>query len=364
MGNKRILTSLSGAVIRSIDDWETFRKSEIKELFANYVYGVVPDWCPKKLQHTIEAVDENFCGKEITYTKTTLHCDGFSFPIQMFVPHAEKPVPAFVFVMHEYQEDNCDLEKEPNCRFLPVFDITDRGYAAVVMPTRSIYPDWEHHAEYQQGIFRLMPGQETRNEHSWATIAAWAWGAQRVMDYLETQPQIDIDHVAVAGHSRSGKTALWCGACDPRFQLVISNNSGCMGAALLKGKRGERVKDINITDWFCKKFHSFNGREEFLPVDQDMLLALMAPRLLYVASSFEDTWADPEAELRACKMASCAYELYGEAGLSMECETAEVGVPYHAGRIGYHVKSGEHGLMPFDWKLFMDFWDAKIKAAT
>ena len=157
--------------------------------------------------------------------------------------------------------------------------------------------------------------------------------------------------------SRGGKTALWCGATDKRIALTISSCSGCTGAAITRGKEGEHVKNINGTDWFCQNYQHYNDAEEFLPVDQHMLLAMMAPRAVYVSSAQLDSWADPSSEFLSCRMAGEAFELLGKKGLVTEDEEPVLDKMYHEGRIGYHMHGGPHRLLPDDWIHYMDYAD-------
>lgn len=357
-----LMKSLCGEMITSKEAWEQYRREEILHLLAHYEYGERPVERPDDLAFQTETVSEDFHG--LIYKRITASFSGYSFPVQAFIPKSDKPVPAFVYVMHEYEEERSDLEKEPNCTYVPVLDITSRGYAVFVIYLSTIYPDCDHKANYEAGIFTVFsPDRAKRKPSDWASISAWAWSASRVMDYIETDPAIDAANVAVAGHSRGGKTALWCGATDPRFSLVISNCSGCSGAAMLRGKTGEHLDFITtVTDWFCGNYGKYVDNEDMLPVDQHMLLALIAPRLLYVDSKTLDDWADPRSERRACVLANEAYALYGKQGVvlpGIEYEEIEPDKAYHEGTIGYHAASGDHGICPSDWNHFMNFWEKK-----
>ena len=204
--------------------------------------------------------------------------------------------------------------------------------------------------------------REDRPGDAWGAITVWAWAASRIMDYFETDPLIDEKRVAVVGHSRGGKTALWCTAVDQRFAMAVSSCAGNSGDAIARGSRGERIKDIAVRFpyWFCPNYQKYKDNEEALPFDQHMLLALIAPRLVYTTSKTFDSWADPEGQFESCVQADPVYRLLGVTGMACR-EKPMPEHPLHEGRIGHHHKTGNHDMDEYDWNCFMDFADRHMK---
>jgi len=239
----------------------------------------------------------------------------------------------------------------------PVDDILKRGYALATMYYGDIDPDFDD--GFENGIHRLI---KDTDKSKLTAISAWAYGLSKAMDYFESSEHIDAKRVAVIGHSRLGKAALWAGAIDKRFAMVISNNSGCGGAALSKRRYGETVEIINTNfpHWFNDKFKAYNANEAELEFNQHMLLSLIAPRPLYVASADEDKWADPYGEYLSLYYAAEIFNLYG-IDCSFIKEKPKANSPVIIGKLGYHIRSGKHDLTLYDWQQYLNFADIHLK---
>jgi len=377
-----------GTGVSNAGAWRTKRRPEILELFRKYVYGRAPVGRPKNMAFKVFDLERKALAGLATRKQVTVNFtgkkDGPKMDILIYLPGAVKtPVPAFVILNfggnHTIHRDpaiklseswmrpgskgvvknraNEESRGRGRARF-PVEKILKRGYGLATIYYGDIDPDF--HDGFKNGVHpvfdKLIDGE--RPPDAWGSICAWAWGLSRAMDYFETDNDIDNKRVAVLGHSRLGKTALWAGARDERFAFVISNNSGCGGAALSRRRFGETVERINksFPHWFCENFKKYNGKEDDLPVDQHMLIALMAPRPVYVTSADKDLWADPRGEFLACKNAAPVYRLLGVDGLGVR-QMPGLDKPVQKGTIGYHVRSGGHALTQYDWQQFMDFAD-------
>lgn len=354
------LVTASGQKVTTAEEWRKSRRPEVLELFRKHVYGRVPATPYEKTFKVVhqdpKAMDGAATLKQVQITITR---GSQSLPIHvvLFVPNkAPKPVPVFLLIDNRGPQ-NLDPTRKIKSDFWPAEEAIARGYAIAAFHNGDVDPD--KHDGFQNGIHGLLDAAP-RPPDAWGTIAAWAWGASRVMDYFETDPDLARDKVAVIGHSRGGKTALWAGAEDERFALVISNNSGCTGAALsrrrFEGK--EQVARINTAfpHWFAETYKSYNDREDALPVDQHMLLALIAPRAVAVGSAEADLWADPRGEFLSLVHAAPVYRLFGHKALDTST-MPPIGHPLHGDRAHYHIREGKHNLTLEDWQSYMDFAD-------
>ena len=347
-----------GGTVRTPDEWRG-RRAEILELFRQHVYGRSPGR-PEQLrfevvQEDAQAMDGTATLKRVAVLSTHAGRE-HRFHVTMFLPNGRRErVPVFL-LLNNRSVDDVDPTRRQRSGFWPAEQVIARGYGIAALQNAEIAPDDKN--RFRDGAIQLFEGSTSgaRSPDAWGALAAWAWGASRAMDYLQTDPRVNAGSVAVVGHSRGGKAALWAGAEDERFALVISNESGEGGAALSRRQYGETVARITASfpHWFAINYNAFAGREDALPIDQHMLLALIAPRALYVASADEDLWADPRGEFLAQVHASPVYALWGDPPFK---DMPPLNRPIIAGRRGYHVRSGGHNLTPYDWDRFVDFAD-------
>ena len=367
----------------SLKEWKKVHRPAIMDFFLTDVYGHYPQTQVTPRFELLEQSDKALGGKAVR-KQVAIHLDGMDTPILLLIyqPAGVKgKVPAFVGMNFKGNHQiNIDPEiiisaNAPTGKDLgtdaprgaassrwPLEEIVGAGYAVATIYRGDVDPD--HDDGFKNGIHPLFyrAGQSTPDAEEWGTIGAWAWGLSRVMDYLEQDKSIDHKRVAVIGHSRLGKTALWAGATDERFAIAISNDSGCGGAALSARKVGETVAKINksFPHWFCDNYNKYNDNEEALLVDQQGLIALIAPRPVYVASATEDTWADPEGEFLSALYASPVYELYGKKGLAVS-SMPKPEQPSIEGYVGYHIRTGKHDITLYDWQQYIKFADKYFK---
>jgi hypothetical protein len=182
-----------------------------------------------------------------------------------------------------------------------------RGYGLATLYAGEIEPDFSGGIGYGIRPLFFDRTQSLPKPDDWGAIGAWAWGMSRIVDVLSTDPAVDTHKIVAFGFSRFGKTALWAAAQDSRFAITLSNESGQAGATLSHRQKGESIDHLMLAFpyWFCANYQHFLGRVQNLPVDGHLLLALIAPRPLYVGSALNDPFSDssPRApDRRHCRL--------------------------------------------------------------
>jgi pimeloyl-ACP methyl ester carboxylesterase len=357
-----VLVRGDGHTVKTASDWENLRRNEVLELFRTNVYGRVPE-TKYSTTFIIRNTDVNAMGGNAVLKQVDIKIEskGKSLVIHLnlFIPEkTPHPVPVFLLINNR-DTGNTDPTRTMKSEFWPAEEVISRGYAIASFNNADVDPD--NFDDFRNGIHGILDSGN-RTGDSWGTIAAWAWGASRCLDYFETDKDIDSKKVAVVGHSRGGKTALWAAAEDKRFAMAVSNESGCGGAALARRKYGETINRINTAfpHWFCLNYRKWNNNEDSMPVDMHMLISLIAPRAVYVTSAGDDLWADPVGSYLSLYNSLPVYRLYYP-DISLEKTMPPVNRPVVSGKVAYHVRDGSHNLLLKDWNWFMDFGDRVLK---
>ncbi len=324
-------------------------RSEMLDILLCEEYGIFPP-TPQAISFEVENnYIPSFCAGKAEACRVTAKCTvngkEFSFPFYTVIPAEKTKHPFFVHI--NFREDVPD-------RYMPTEELVDNGFAVLSFCYEDITSDNE---DFTNGLAGVLFPDGRREADSAGKLAMWAWAAQRVMDYAQTLPSLDVSRSVICGHSRLGKTALLTAATDTRFAYAYSNNSGCSGAAISRGKHGESVADICrvFPYWFCENYLKYAGNEQAMPFDQHWLLASIAPRPVCVGSASLDAWADPEFEMLSCIAASNAYKAFGQKGFIYPEREARVGECFFEGSIGYHLRKGLHYFSRDDWHRLIEF---------
>jgi pimeloyl-ACP methyl ester carboxylesterase len=399
------LVTLSGKKVESKEEWEQVRRPELKHLFQHYMYGKLP---PKPASLNVQQlfVDPQGLGGKATLRELRVE---FTWPGKspgeapqpsrhklhvLLVTPNQRQAPAPVFVGLNFCGNHAIVDSDQvhipetwiyrsckgveNDRATPagrggqaevwnVDLIVERGYAFASFYSGDIDPDT---ADFADGLAaELKPDLQFTGDDP-GTIACWAWGFHRVIDALQqhepelakTGSKLDLNKIAVVGHSRNGKTALLASALDERIALAIPSQAGCGGTAPSRGTIGESVKRINTSfpHWFCDNFTLFNDEPQRLPFDQNCLAALCAPRPVLFANAEEDAWANPAGQLDVLKAAAPAYALYGKKGIEADAQAEMNKLIGH--ELGYFIRPGKHSMNRQDWEAFLDFADKHFAA--
>jgi len=382
------LVRADGQRVRTAEEWNQVRRPELFALFEREVYGKSPP-APSGMWHEVRSTDRAALGGRATRKEVRLHFEqGRDEPymdILLYVPNERRaPAPVFLSLTYGNHTITRDTAVSVSPHFLrdhpipdsahgqvergkwadrwPIETIVSRGYALAVVYVGDLDPDAKNAMAHGIRPHFLKPGQKEPGSDEWGALASWGWGLSRAIDYLEHDADVDARRVALMGHSRTGKAALWATARDPRVAMVIANESGTGGAKLSRRNYGETVAEINrgFPYWFAGNFRKYDGREHDLPVDQHELLALIAPRPVYVAVAADDLWGDPRGSFLAAKAAEPVFALLG-APSKLPAEMPGANQPTLEGSLGFHLRPGTHDVTDYDWEQFLAFADRRLK---
>jgi hypothetical protein len=383
------LVMKNGERVRDAKTRTSRRRPEILEIFRTEVYGRSPER-PAQLAFAVNSVEKQALGGRAVRKQVTISVaagtDTPKMKVLFYLPTgATKPVPLFLALsftgnqavsadpgialgdrwVRDAATNEMVKQRAPEAsrgsgaqQWQPD-QILRHGYGLATIFYGDIEPDFVGGLKYGVRPLFFTPGQTEPAPDDWGAIAAWSWGLSRAMDYIETDHDIDATCVVVMGHSRLGKAALWAGAQDTRFSIVISNESGEGGAAISRRLYGERTKDLNarFPHWFDGNFKQYSEHEDRMPFDSHMLLALIAPRALYVASAEEDRWSDPRGEFLGALNAGPVYELLGEKAIGADTMP---GLHQPVGHtVMYHIRAGKHDVTAYDWEQYLKFADVQ-----
>lgn len=356
----KLLKTEAGKTITTATDWEQIRRPKILTLFEDNVYGQVPKNFDAIHFNNVRE-ETNVLGGKATLKEidilVTRNTKTVPIHVLLFIPNnVKKPVPVFLTINHRDMK-TMDVTRGNKDDFWPVEEVVEAGYAMAGFNVKDVAPDSK--TDFANGILQKLYPEQLSMNNGMRALGAWGWGVSRIIDYFETDPTIDARKTVVVGHSRGGKAALWCGAQDQRVAIAIANESGNSGAKISRRNFGESVEAItkNFPYWFCPNYQQYANNEDKLPVDQHMLIALLAPRGVYVSGAEDDDWADNKGQYLSLVEAQPAFRLYGFP-LNLPAEMPPVGEQLIQLPIGFHLREGKHDMTLYDWQKFIRFADA------
>ena len=374
-----------GKPVRNASDWQK-RRRELLELFASNVYGHSPK-PPRDIRYKVFDLDKNALNGKAVRKQITIYFspkdDGPREDVLLYIPvNAQKPVPVIlslnfsgnqavindpgvklgtIWTRDKQERQPATEESRGHDRNFDVNKVLSHGYAFATIYYQDIEPDFNGGYLFGMRSLFAKARQTEPAPDDWGAIGAWSYGLSRAMDYLEKDKDVDARRVAIMGHSRLGKTVLWAGALDERFAMVLSSCSGEGGASLARRNYGETIK--TLTDafgyQFAANYKKYADDPDKLPVDTHELIALIAPRPVYITGAEDDRWADPKGEFLACVAAGPVYKLLGKNDLGTDQMPALNTPIMHT--IGYHYRSGKHEVTEFDWDQFLAFADMHLR---
>lgn len=377
------LMCADGSKVTDPQTWLQKRRPEILELYRQNIFGHSPD-AGTNITFNVWETSTNALDGKATRKQIEVNFSGsMAGPLAhvlLYTPAGKTNCPTFLclsFTGNHTAIDDPSIAIFPEwnwktkqfgmpvnpvrgsaARSWKISEVIGRGYGIAIVCYQEIEPDLPSGLKY--GVRKNFPAPQTND---WGAIGAWAWGASRILDYMQTDKDVDGSRVILFGFSRLGKTVLWAGAQDERFAAIIANCSGEMGAALSRRDYGETVDDVckRFPYWMAQSFQQFSNRWSALPVDSHYLISLIAPRPLFLNTGSEDKWADPNGEFLAARAATPTYRLFGKTGLS-ETNFPPLDEPVKHD-LWFNCHTGKHDVLPSDWDKFLDFADAQFSQA-
>jgi hypothetical protein len=391
------LVMASGEKVTTAQMWREKRRPEILKLYETEIYGRIPENAPTvtwEVTETDAGAREGAAVMKRVVGRMGENADGPKMNLTLHLPaKVNGPVPMLLSISFGFgpgaagakagtapkagstsnqadggAQGSASKNQQTKAR-PPAFDtlaeLLPRGWGYAVLTYSDIQPDRAD--QWTSGVvgLTLQEGQTKPHPDEWGTISAWSWGISRAIDYLETEKSVNPKQIAVTGVSRLGKTVLWASAMDERIAAVFSVVSGEMGAALIRRDWGETLDDMaqNFPWQFAGNMQKWVGRWNDLPIDQHMLVALSAPRPVYVNGGLTDQWSDPKGEFLSLVAAGPVYRLLGKRDLGTN-ELPGLDVPLTSGDLAFHYHSSGHTAVPADWKAFLDFAERHFKGQS
>jgi hypothetical protein len=377
------LTMNNGSKVTTAKQWQQRRK-ELLQLFTTEMYGQAP-LRPKNMTFKVFESSKNALGGLATRKQVTVYfngkADGPQMDILIYLPNqvkkpgmilqlgfggnqtlsndtAVKISTSWVSNSKTAVDNKATAASRGKAANDDVEMILKRGYGFATIYCGDIDPDFDD--GFKNGVHALYPELQGRGDN-FSTIGAWAWGLSRALDYIETDKDINAKKVAVFGFSRLGKAALWAGATDERFAMVLSNESGAGGVRIFRRGKGEDIHHLctSFPHWFDGNFRKYIGQDTILPFDQHMVISLVAPRPIAIGSAIGDQYSDPEGEFLGGVYATPVYTLLGTSGLPTT-KMPGLNEPV-SGQIQYHIRPGNHSILTYDWQQYLNFMDKHFK---
>lgn len=366
-----VLTSFDEKKIETVEDWEKIRRPEIVDFFAQNMFGEVPT-APSPIKKSFQLIAEDqtifdgLCTRKEVLITFENEKGAVSMPLVLFVPtHAADNVPVILLATgSDIKRTGLKLNNSQRygetANGIPLHQLMKRGIGLATVDYQAFGMDpGNKEGKVSGGISELffIEGQAFTKKNEWGMIAIWAYALRAGMDYLVTDKDVNEQQVATLGSSIGGKVALWAAVTDTRFGMTLLATAGHGADAIWRREYGETLQNMcdYLPTWICRNAAKYANNVHALPVDQHLLLATMAPPPFYVSNAQHDLWADQKGQWIGTYHAAPSYRLYRKNVAFTSTKQPAINQPIIKSTIGYHVRSGVHGLELYDWEQYMKF---------